>query len=138
MPQARTNLQLALRFLGQAADAPQRFQEVTALAADAPAILRELAWFFATQPNTALRNGAEAVRLAERASILTKRTEPLVEITLAAAYGEAGRMPEAIPVAEAARLRARSIGDAASAALAEKLLATLQSGRAYRDEGGTR
>ena len=64
--------------------------------------LNNLAWVLATSPKAELRNGAEAVRLAERACELTHYGEPLFIGTLAAAYAEAGRFPEAVTTAEKA------------------------------------
>jgi Flp pilus assembly protein TadD len=64
--QARSNFRLALRFIGKAPDGVKALREVESLAPDAPVILIEMAWFFATQPDAMLRNGNEAVRLAER------------------------------------------------------------------------
>ena len=49
-----------------------------------------------------MRNGAEAVDLAERAERLTNGREPAVLDILAAAYAEAGRFTEATEVAERA------------------------------------
>ena len=105
-----------------------------ALAPDAPVILGEIAWFLATQPDATLRNGTEAVRLAEHASALTNHPDPRILATLAAAYAEATRIPEAVKIAEEARLRARSDGDAETVGLSEKLLASFQRGHAYQEE----
>ena len=49
----------------------------------------------ATDPDPSVRNGSEAVRLAERAVQLTGAREPTLLDTLAAAYAEAGRFQEA-------------------------------------------
>jgi tetratricopeptide (TPR) repeat protein len=62
--------------------------------------LRGLAWALATHPDAALRDGAEAVRLAGRAVELTSRRDPAVLAALDAAYAEAGRFQEAIQAAE--------------------------------------
>ncbi len=65
--------------------------------------LRELAWLLATCPQPQLRNGAEAVQLAERACRITKYQDPQCLNVLDAAYAEAGRFPDAIATAEKAR-----------------------------------
>jgi tetratricopeptide (TPR) repeat protein len=66
-----------------------------------PALFR-IAEVLATNPNPSLRNGGEAVQLAEHAAKLTGGQEPTVLDTLAAAYAEAGRFPEAIDTAQRA------------------------------------
>ena len=66
------------------------------------ALLNETAWVLATNPNASIRNGAEAVELAERAVRLSGASEPTVLGTLAAAYAEAGRFPEALQTARKA------------------------------------
>ena len=56
----------------------------------------------ATSPNASLRNGREAVDLAQRAVRLSGGREPAVLGTLAAAYAEAGRFSEAVETAQKA------------------------------------
>jgi protein O-mannosyl-transferase len=69
---------------------------------DRPYCLNNLAWFLATNPDAGLRNGEEAVRLAERACQLTHYQQTVPVMTLAAAYAEAGRFDEAITNAQLA------------------------------------
>lgn len=135
-PQARSDFRVALRAIGKAPDGLKRLQELPLFAPDAPVILNEIAWFFATQPDAMVRNGPEAVRLAEHASALTGRKAPEMLVTLAAAYAENGKVPEAISIAEEARLRAQSSGDANTISVTEKLLAAFQAGHAYHEEPG--
>jgi tetratricopeptide (TPR) repeat protein len=66
------------------------------------ALLNEIAWMLATNPNASIRNGAEALELALRAAQLSNGREPAVLGTLAAAYAEAGRFAEAVQTAEKA------------------------------------
>ena len=72
-------------------------------------ILELLARVLATSREDALRDGATALTLAERASKLTSRREPVVEATVAAAHAEMGNFEraavaarQALEVAEAA------------------------------------
>jgi len=130
----RANFRLTLRQIGNAPDGLKRLQEVALFANDAPMILNEMAWFFATQPDATLRNGPEAVRLAEHACALAGRTAPEMLAALAAAYAESGRFSEAIKVAEEARARASGNPDMLN--LTEKLLAAFQAGDAYHEESG--
>jgi protein O-mannosyl-transferase len=66
------------------------------------ALLNDTAWTLATTPNASLRNGAEAVALAGRAVQLSDGRDPAVLDTMAAAYAEAGRFPEALQTAHTA------------------------------------
>ncbi|MBN1901498.1 tetratricopeptide repeat protein, partial [Candidatus Sumerlaeota bacterium] len=65
-------------------------------------VMSRLAWFLATQEKESLRNGEEAVRLAERACQITQNSQPLFILTLSAAYAEVGRFADAIETAEKA------------------------------------
>jgi protein O-mannosyl-transferase len=57
--------------------------------------LTALARLLASDANANVRNGQEAVTLAERANALTRGEQPFVLDTLAMAYAEAGRFDEA-------------------------------------------
>ncbi len=56
----------------------------------------------ATSPRASLRNGNKAVELAQQANQLTGGENPIILSTLAAAYAEAGRFPEAVETAQRA------------------------------------
>jgi tetratricopeptide (TPR) repeat protein len=58
--------------------------------------LRRAAWLLATGRDPSLRNGAEAVALAERAERLTSGQDVSILDTLAASYAEAGRFADAV------------------------------------------
>ncbi len=62
----------------------------------------DLAWLLATTPIDELRNGREAVRLAERAAKLTRHDEAGMLDTLAAAYAETGAYRRAAEMAQRA------------------------------------
>lgn len=131
--EAHLNCGQALLHLGDAPNALRQFQAAVRAAPDSPLALDGLAWFLATYSDAALRNGPEAARLAEQACGLTDRRNPKLLDTLAAAYAEAGKFPEAINVAQEAIAVARADGDAAAARQAENLLGFLQSGRPYHE-----
>jgi Flp pilus assembly protein TadD len=83
-----------------------------------------LAWVFATAPDSSLRNGTRAVDLAERALQLAGGVNPILHRTLAAAYAEAGRFDDAIATAErgqtfAEREDNRELADEFTAVLAQ-------------------
>jgi Flp pilus assembly protein TadD len=65
-----------------------------------------LAWKLATHPQARRRDGAHAVVLAEQVWQASGEHDPQVLDTLAAAYAEARRFPEAIAACEKALLRA--------------------------------
>jgi len=63
---------------------------------------RDLAWLLATWPEPSVRDGGEAVVLAEEANRLAEGKDPQVLRALAAAYAEAGRFPQAVATARQA------------------------------------
>jgi tetratricopeptide (TPR) repeat protein len=76
--------------------------EARANIAVALSLMNNAAWTMATSPESSLRNGAEAVKLAQGAVELSRGQEPGLLGTLAAAYAETGRFPEAVRAARAA------------------------------------
>ncbi len=70
---------------------------------DWPAALNTLAGILATHPNPKIRDGAEAVRLAERGCALTGQKNAALMETLAAAYAEAGQFDQALATAQKIR-----------------------------------
>lgn len=110
------------------------FKEALRLAPNAPECLNALAWVYATSPQAELRNGAEAVRLAERACTITRRQKAALLDTLAAAYAEAGRFEEAVKTAEELRALALSAHDTAAAETARQRSELYKAGKPYRDE----
>jgi hypothetical protein len=115
-------------------DGSQRLRDIAVNAPDSPRMLDELAWLFATYPDSKSRDGTEAVRLAERACALTERRIPALLDTLAAAFAEAGDFPRAISTAEEALNRARSSGDNDAVKLSENILGSLRENLPYRHE----
>ncbi len=65
-------------------------------------VLDHTARVLATNPDASIRNGAVAVAMAERAAQLSGGREPAILDTLAAAYAEMGRFPEAVETARRA------------------------------------
>ena len=97
------------------------------------ALLNDTAWVLATNPNASIRNGAEAVELAQRAVQLSDGREPAVLGTLAAAYAEAGRFAEAVKTAEQALALAASQNNAALAETLHARIKLYQAGSPYRN-----
>jgi tetratricopeptide (TPR) repeat protein len=111
--------------------AADSFREVLKSRPDWVPALNELAWLLATAPDAAARNGAEAVKLAERASEIAEGKDPRLLATLAAAHAEAGRFQEAVTTAEKARELAVAIGMTEVARTVEERIADYRKGQAY-------
>jgi tetratricopeptide (TPR) repeat protein len=94
-------------------------------------VLNNLAWTLATNPDVAVRNGAEAVRLAGRACELTQNQQPGFLATLAAAQAEAGQFDQAIATAQKALDLANQSGNAQLAASIAPLHATFSNRQPY-------
>ncbi len=90
-----------------------------------------LAWMLATCPHEHLRDGAEALRVAEDVCRRTNRRVPRGLDTLAAALASLGRYDEAVAVAEEARGLARARGDETLAVQIETRLSLYRDGRGY-------
>ena len=61
-----------------------------------PIVMNNVAWQLATHPDDKIRNGALAVKWAEKAVEVTEGKQATYYDTLAAAYAEQGRFPEAL------------------------------------------
>jgi protein O-mannosyl-transferase len=116
---------------GALANAAQAYRQALELKPEAPEILNNLAWLLATCPDEAVRDGAQAARLAERACELTGFQQVVPIGTLGAAYAAAGRWPEAVSTAEKACALAAAGGNEALLARNRELLELYRSGRAY-------
>ena len=136
-PENFVHLGMALSQLGRAREAVAEYQEALKLNPDLPGVLNNLAWALATSPDDQLRNGTEAVRLAEHACALTHHGQPMFLGTLAAAYAEAGRFPEAVTTAEKAEGLATDAGQAAVAAKNRQLLELYRAAKPYHESAPT-
>ena len=92
-----------------------------------------LAWVFATAPDSSLRNGTRAVDLAERALKLAGGVNPILHRTLAAAYAEAGRFDDAIATAERGQTFAEREGNRELADEFTAVLAQYRQHQPFRD-----
>jgi tetratricopeptide (TPR) repeat protein len=97
--------------------------------------LRRAAWLLATGRDASLRNGAEAVALAERAVRLTSGGDASVLDGLAAAYAQAARFAEALEIAQRALLLARQQDKPDLAAEIQARVALYERKTPYRDGG---
>ena len=101
---AQNNLGVTLFGIGRTDDAIAHYRKALEISPENVAALSNLAWLLATSSDPSLRNGFEAVRLAERADSASSRSEkhPSVLRILAAAYAEAGQFAEAKETAQRA------------------------------------
>jgi tetratricopeptide (TPR) repeat protein len=94
---ALANLGSAFLATGRVQEAIAAYRNALRISSENVAAQSNLAWLLATSSDPSLRNGSEAVHLAERADSESSRSEnhPIVLRILAAAYAEAGRFAEA-------------------------------------------
>lgn len=132
---AIANYQLALIYQGrkETQKAIEYYQKTLQAQPDLIEGLNNLAWLLAANHDPALRNGTEAVTLAERACKLSEYKTPVLIGTLAAAYAEAGRYADAVQTAETARDLAMAAGQKETADRNNELLQFYRAGRAYHE-----
>jgi protein O-mannosyl-transferase len=119
---------------GQSTEAVAQFREALRLDPNDFQALTWLARVRASDENAAVRNGAEAVSLAERANHLTGSAQPFVLDTLAMAYAEAGRFPDAQASVRKALELATAAGAEKSVPEMQQRLQLYQSGRPFRED----
>jgi tetratricopeptide (TPR) repeat protein len=115
-------------------DGIREYREILRGSPDDLDALNNIAWIRATCDSARSRDGAEAVRLAERARDRCPRPMAVLYSTLAAAYAEAGRFPEAIRAGERAVELARAEQQPQQAERYAQQLASYRAGRPYRFE----
>jgi len=108
--EARYQLAVALDSQGKLQDAAEELEKILAGSPEDARALTRLAWLKATASGAEVRNGTEAIRLAEKANELTAGQQPTVLDTLAAAYAEAGQWGRAVETAKDAADAARQAG----------------------------
>ncbi len=129
----KQNLQLIVTEQNRSQDALKQQRALLRRRPDDLVLLNNTAWLLATSPFAAVRNAAEAVALAEKAVKLSGGKQPAILSTLAAAYAEAKRFPDARATAQKALILADVQH---KSKLVESLRAKLQlydSGAAYRE-----
>jgi len=96
-------------------------------------MVNTLAWILATNADSMIRNGKEAVLYAEMACKDTGYKEAAILDTLAVAYAEAGRFQEAVITAQKAIEKAEKSQDKSVVEEMKKRLQLYQSGKAYHE-----
>jgi Flp pilus assembly protein TadD len=107
---ARINLANALLQKGTLAEAVTQIQKLSQINPDTLEVQNDLAWTLATAPQASLRNGNQAVELAQQVNQLTGGTNLIFLRTLAAAFAETGRFADARQSAQKAIDLARAAG----------------------------
>jgi tetratricopeptide (TPR) repeat protein len=116
---------------GRVEDAMSAYGEILRRSPDDLDALNNAAWIRATHAEAAHRNGDEAVLLAERARDRSPAPEAVLYSTLAAAYAEAGRFPDAIRACERAIELARAAGDLQQADACARQLARYREDKPF-------
>jgi tetratricopeptide (TPR) repeat protein len=132
---AHSNLGGVLLRQGRIKEALAQYEAALAAQPANPSVLSSLAWVLATCPEAPIRNGPRAVELAQQAEQLTGGQNPSVLGTLAAAYAEAGRFPEAVATAQRALELAMARAAAGQVESLRARLGLYQAGSPYRDPG---
>jgi tetratricopeptide (TPR) repeat protein len=118
---------------GKAPEALAAWRAVLRIDPNHVAVLQQTAWVLATSPEASLRDGAQAVALAERAARLAGGGQPAILDTLAAAYAEAGRFSEAVQIATQLLELARKQDNRRMVEALEARLALYRAGTPFRD-----
>jgi protein O-mannosyl-transferase len=108
---AHTGLGNAFLQKGSLREAIAHYEQASVLAPEDPHCRNNLAWVLATSSDGAIRDGPKAIDLARVAVSLSSGRQPRFVRTLAAAYAENGRFPEALAAAQQGAALARMQGD---------------------------
>lgn len=112
---------------GQSATAAALYRQALTRRPDHPPLRRRLAWLLATCPDPAVRNGAEALQLAQSVVAADGGQDPESLETLAAALAESGSVPRA------AELQAQIVAGVGSTPERQARLTCYQAGQPWRD-----
>jgi len=133
---AHANLGSALLARRRIQDAMAEYTKALQIYPENLPALCNLAWLLATSADSSLRNGSEAVQLAEGAESVSSRSDkhPTVLRILAAAYAEAGRFREAKETAQQALGEAEKQGDSSLSSTLRDEIALYELALPYHKE----
>jgi tetratricopeptide (TPR) repeat protein len=131
--EARYDLGAVLVAQGQAQEALAQYREALRRRPNWVPALSRLAWLLATHKDASVRNGVEAVRLAERLCQITGYQQAEALDVLAAAYAEASRFNDAVGAAQKALALAKTTGQTELARQIEDRLKLYQAGSPYHE-----
>ena len=130
---AHYNLGNTFLAMGRAREAVAQYQQALEINRDDTETMNNMAWILATSPDPMIRDGTKAVALAERAVLLTDNKEQRTVATLAAAYAEMARFPDAVKTAQRAMQLALNEGNNARADSIRSQIAMYESRTPFRD-----
>jgi tetratricopeptide (TPR) repeat protein len=126
-------LAVTLRRTGRINEAIVHYRKVLEIKPDSVETENNLAYLLAACGDSQLRNGAEAEELAKRANQQTGGSSPIILGTLAAAYAEEGRFPEALTTVNQAIQAAEAHGNNALASSLQEHLKLYEAGKPLRE-----
>jgi tetratricopeptide (TPR) repeat protein len=129
---AQLYLGLTCMALDNGEEGLNHLREAARLRPDWAEPLNAQAWALATSPSGRLRDGAQAVRLAEKAAEMTGHQQPAILHTLAAAYAEAGRFDDAVATAKQALELAQKAGQGKLVLAVQDALHAYQAHQPFR------
>ena len=135
--EAHNNFGYVLQRMGQAKEAVRHYQESLKIRPDYAEAQNNLAWLLATCPEVSVRNGSQALALAQQADRLSGGNNPVMIKTLAAANAEAGRFPEALAAAKRALELAAAANNGALTSDLRAQIELYQTGSPFRDTAQT-
>jgi protein O-mannosyl-transferase len=128
-----TNRGVALSLDGRVREAIAVWEKALALQPDKVTALNNLAWALATSADASARDGAKAVRFASKLLQLSGGSNPKVLRTVAAAYAESRRFPEAIAMATRGLELANAQGNISLANELERNIALYRANSSLHD-----
>ena len=131
---AHANLGSAFLEKGRIQDAIAQYRKALGTASGNVTAQSNLAWLLATSSDPSLRNGPEAIRLAEEANRLSGGSRAIILRILAAAYAETGRFGKARETAQEALQLAGEQGNTVLVDALRKEIALYESGLPYHRE----
>jgi len=129
---AHLDLAMILEHEGSNSEAIGQYLSAVKFNPDCMPACNNAAWLLATSPRDSDRDGAKAIDYARQAVRLSGGSNATVIGTLAAAYAEAGRFPEAVAAAQQALNLASQKGDSALARDLSIQLELYRKGSPYR------
>jgi protein O-mannosyl-transferase len=122
---------------GRPDEAVLRYQQALIFEPGNAVVLNNLAWILSTCPRASIRNGEKAVELARQAEQFSGGRNPSVLETLAAAYAELGRYPEALATATRALELAAAQTNRAETKSLQAQIELYRAGIPFRDSSLT-